>query len=137
MSLRDETGSATVLVLVAMGVVCLATAVVCCIGAAMTVRHRAAAAADAAVLAAAARVSDGPSSACSLAAGVASADGARLSACALDGPIARVTAKVAPRGWLSIFGPATVKAKAGPAETKGKNLVIRPQRRNLRRRPSF
>ena len=114
---RHDSGSATVFVLAAMGVICLAAAVVCCVGAAITVRHRAAAAADAAALAAAARAVDGPAFACSRAADLASDDGARLTECVLDGSIARVAVSVRPPGWLAFFGPAIVKATAGPAET--------------------
>lgn len=119
---RRDSGSATVFVLAAMGVIGLAAAVVCCVGAAITVRHRAAAAADAAALAAAGRAVDGQAAACSRAAALASDDGARLTDCVLDGAFARVAASVRPHGWLAFLGPAIVKARAGPAETKEKNV---------------
>ena len=117
MKRHDESGSATIFMLIAMGLVGLATAVVCLLAVAMTARHRAAVAADAAALAAAAHAVDGEATACGLAAQVAGADGGKLLACTLAGPTSLVLVSVEPGGWLRAFGAATVKAKAGPAET--------------------
>ena len=118
----DEDGSATIFMLIAMGLVGLATAVVCLLAVAITARHRAASAADAAALAAAAHAADGESTACGLATRVAGADGGQLVGCSLAGPVAVVAVEVRPNDWLRAFGAATVKAKAGPAETYGRNL---------------
>jgi len=127
MTSSREAGSATVFMLVAMGLVAAATAVVCCIGAATTVRHRAASAADAAALAAAIHSTDGQPAACTVAARLARADGGRLVTCPLSGPVAAVEVSIAPGGWLRALGAATVKAMAGPgqaseAPTKVQNL---------------
>jgi secretion/DNA translocation related TadE-like protein len=117
MKRQDEAGSATIFMLIAMGLVGLATAVVCLLAVAITARHRAASAADAVALAAAAHAADGEATACGFAARLAAADGARLVGCSLTGPVAVVAVSVEPGGWLRAFGAATVKAKAGPAET--------------------
>jgi secretion/DNA translocation related TadE-like protein len=77
-------------------------------------RHRAAAAADLAALAAAGAVLDGPAAACGLAAEVAHDQGARLVLCALEGVTVDVAVEVRPAGRLAALGVARVRARAGP-----------------------
>ncbi|MFD6885107.1 Rv3654c family TadE-like protein [Streptomyces sp. NPDC059957] len=95
---------ATVLVAVFGGVLLLGQAVVS--------RHRAAAAADLAALAAAASWAHGPAAACATAVRVAVAQGARVTGCAVTGEVAEVTAR-APTGP---FGPE-LSSRAGPPLT--------------------
>jgi secretion/DNA translocation related TadE-like protein len=85
------------------------------VGDAVVTRHRAAAAADLAALAAAAHVLGGPRAACAAARTVATVDGARLTACAVDGSVVRVVTAVAFAGPLGRFGSAHASAVAGPA----------------------
>ncbi|MEV6954987.1 Rv3654c family TadE-like protein [Streptomyces sp. NPDC051183] len=79
------------------------------LGQAVVARHRAAAAADLAALAAAASWTHGPEAACATAVRVAVAQGARLTGCVVAGETAQVTARVA-------SGPFTppIRARAGP-----------------------
>jgi secretion/DNA translocation related TadE-like protein len=110
-----ERGSATVWVL-AVGllivVVALASAAA---GAAAVARHRAQSAADLGALAGAIRVIDGPVTACVQARTIATANGARLVACRLDGFDVIVTVEVVPSGVAAVAGVATASARAGPA----------------------
>ncbi|MGW7191588.1 Rv3654c family TadE-like protein, partial [Streptomyces sp. NPDC054838] len=80
------------------------------LGQAVVARHRAAAAADLASLAAATAWAHGPEVACGTAARVARAQGAALTECRLRGEVADVTAR-APMGP---FAPSST-ARAGPA----------------------
>ncbi len=108
--LLDERGAGAVLALAVAAVAMLLALLVVGAGTASIAQARAAAAADAAVLAAADALSgfaDG--SACALAQAVATASGARLVDCAVDGLEARVTVAV-PVGHLH----ASVTALAGP-----------------------
>ncbi|MFE9253974.1 Rv3654c family TadE-like protein [Streptomyces sp. NPDC006879] len=105
---RDQ-GSATVW---AVGVICALGALfggVLAFGQVLVVRHRAAAAADLAVLAAASQWRQGEQAACRQAARVAGAQGAVLARCAAAGEVAEVTATVS-------FGPFVLRARsrAGP-----------------------
>ncbi|WP_399433355.1 Rv3654c family TadE-like protein [Streptomyces sp. WAC05950] len=79
------------------------------LGQAVVARHRAAAAADLAALAAAATWAHGPDTACATALRVARAQGAELAGCRLGGEVAEVEARVA-------AGPFTprIRARAGP-----------------------
>lgn len=92
---------ATVLVAVFGGVLLLGQAVVA--------RHRAAAAADLAALAAAATWAHGPEAACATAIRVAAAQGARATGCVVSGEVAEVRAR-APTGP---FAPE-LNSRAGP-----------------------
>ncbi|MFE5558622.1 Rv3654c family TadE-like protein [Streptomyces sp. NPDC056544] len=83
-------------------------------GQAVVARHRAAAAADLAALAAAATWAHGPKTACGAALRVARAQGASLGGCLLRGEVAEVTARIA-------AGPftAVIRARAGPPGSPG------------------
>lgn len=108
----DDRGFATV----AAAFVCLALTVMAAfvvyIGAAMSARHRAQAAADLAALAAAGAEADQ----CAAAARIVVAMGAQLDRCRVDGPDAAVRARITVR--LGMFGikTATAAARAGPAD---------------------
>lgn len=116
-----EQGSGTVLALALVCVVLLAAMVVAGIGTAVVVRHRAAAAADAAALAAATTALAGATNACELAQHAARAGGSTLQQCRLTGPIADVRVVVAVPRWLrwagaAVLAGATLNARAGPAD---------------------
>jgi len=102
---RADRGSATLWAVFLIALLCTATGALLTLGHALTARHRAGAAADLAVLAAADHALDGEAAACGLAARVAAAQGARLLRCAVVGEIADLTAAV---------GPAEVRSRAGP-----------------------
>jgi secretion/DNA translocation related TadE-like protein len=112
-SRRDEgfvtiaiTGLALVLVAVA--------ALVATLCAVAVARHRAAAAADLAALAAAGHAVEGLTRACHAARNVATAQGAVLSECWLDGLDVVVQVSVTPPGRLGDLGQARARARAGP-----------------------
>lgn len=113
-----DAGSATVwLVALAM----LGTAVFAgtlAVGAVVTARHRAEAAADLAALAAADRLLVDEDGGCALAAGIAGAQGAALVSCAVDrlADAVEVVAEVPVRGLplRLTAGPARARARAGP-----------------------
>lgn len=92
---------------------CVAVAAVM-LGGAVAARHRAAAAADLAALAAAERATRGPVVACRAAAGVATRMDTRMASCTLDGLVAdvEVTARVTLPGGDGAV--TTVRARAGP-----------------------
>ncbi|MER7464014.1 Rv3654c family TadE-like protein [Streptomyces sp. NPDC097981] len=105
---RDR-GSATVwaaLVATALGAV---FGGVLLLGQAVVARHRAAAVADLAALAAAATWTHGPEAACAAARRVAGAQGAAVTACAVRGEVAEVAA----RPVTGPFDPV-ISARAGP-----------------------
>ncbi|MEU5159184.1 Rv3654c family TadE-like protein [Streptomyces sp. NPDC020875] len=107
--IRRDDGSATIWAALTATVLCALFAVVLALGQVVTARHRAAAAADLAALAAAAHALRGESAACARAAETARAQGARLLRCAVRGEIAdvRTSARAGP------FAP-TALARAGP-----------------------
>lgn len=109
----DE-GSATVLVLALCSLLVVCAAVLVAVASVAVVRHRAAQAADSAALAAATRSLHGVDAACRTADELARASGARLLSCALQGDLADVLVEVRPEGWLSRFGAARGRARAGP-----------------------
>ncbi|MFC9294347.1 Rv3654c family TadE-like protein [Streptomyces sp. NPDC057011] len=112
---RDR-GSATVWAALVATVLGAVFGGVLLLGQAVVARHRAAAAADLAALAAAAGWAHGPEAACATARRVARAQGAVLAVCRVEGEIAEVTARPA-------TGPFTpgIRARAGPpAETTGR-----------------
>ncbi|MFE0422049.1 Rv3654c family TadE-like protein [Streptomyces sp. NPDC058953] len=106
---RDD-GSATVWAALTATTLCALFAVVLTLGQVVIARHRAAAAADLAALAAADHALLGEAVACDRAAETARAQGARLLRCALRGEIAdvRTSARAGPL-------TATALARAGPA----------------------
>lgn len=110
-----DRGAASVLVLSFAAVLGLCGATTTALAAVGVARQRAAATADLASLAAAHTALQGPAAACARAQAVASADGARLLRCTLDGDTAAVLVEVVPPGPLGRLGSATARARAGPA----------------------
>ncbi|MFF5801836.1 Rv3654c family TadE-like protein [Streptomyces sp. NPDC012746] len=104
-----ERGSATVWGALVTTVLVAVFGGVLLLGQAVVARHRAAAAADLAALAAAASWAHGPETACATAMRVARAQGATLTSCTLRGEISEISAR-APTGP---FAPAAT-ARAGP-----------------------
>lgn len=109
-----ERGSATVWVLALVAVVWTLSMAMFCVGQVLGARHRAAAAADLSALAAAEQALWGRDRACGAAVEVATAQGARLSGCAVTGLVADVAVEVPLRGLLGHFPPASARARAGP-----------------------
>ncbi len=110
---RAERGAGSVLVLSIVAVLAVATGAVLVLVSAVAVRHRAAAAADLAALAAAQSVLSGPAQACGLAARVAGQLGGTLVACELHGRIAEVTVSVPHRGVAGFLPDPVRRARAG------------------------
>jgi secretion/DNA translocation related TadE-like protein len=111
---RDD-GAATVSVL-AVGLLCVSVAAVfAAAGAATVARHRARSAADLAALAGAVHAAYGEVSACDHARRVASANGARLISCRVEGLDVVVTTEVTPAGVAAVAGVARASARAGPS----------------------
>lgn len=111
-----ERGSATVWVVALAGLLAALGTAGVLVGAAVAGRHRATSAADLAALAAAVRAVVGDPAACSVATGIAAANGAELEACAtLAGGVVDVRVQVPVR--LGPFGTAHAhaRARAGPA----------------------
>ncbi|MDQ0992209.1 secretion/DNA translocation related TadE-like protein [Streptomyces sp. V3I7] len=105
-----DRGSATVWSVGAIAVLCVVFGIVLALGQAVVTRHRAAAGADLAALAAADHWSEGTGAACARAGGAARAQGTRLVRCVIVGEVSDVTA-AAGRGPFA----AAVRARAGPA----------------------
>lgn len=114
---RRTDGSATVWALIAVLVIWAAAAVGALEVVAVQVRHRAAAAADAAALAAAGEGGLDPVRACADARAAATSVGAELVSCAMTGPYATVAVRVLPPGELRWAGAVVARARAGPADT--------------------
>jgi secretion/DNA translocation related TadE-like protein len=101
--LTDETGSATALVAVWIVVLTMLSAAAITLGSALAARETASSAADLAALAGVSATLDDPDRACTRAAGIARANGARLTDCRVAGTGVWVVAQVpAPRAvhWL-------------------------------------
>ncbi|MFI8102629.1 Rv3654c family TadE-like protein [Streptomyces sp. NPDC086023] len=109
--MRRDRGSATVWAVLVASVLCAVFGGVLTLGQVVVARHRAAAAADLAALAAATVWARGEPEACAVALRVARAQGAELSRCAAAGEVADVAARVR----AGPFAPE-VAARAGPAE---------------------
>ena len=127
--MSTERGSASVLMLATVVLVLVAGALATDVALAVDARHHAAVAADAAALAAGSRATAGTAVACALADRIARADGVRLRACTLDGPVASVTVETASRfPWLGQGGAVRLNARAGPVETNRDKAtsVVRP-----------
>jgi secretion/DNA translocation related TadE-like protein len=105
--MTSDRGSATVWTALVGVVLCVVVGALLAMGHAIAARHRAGGAADLAALAAADHALLGQSQACSLAARVDAAQGARLLRCSVLGEIADVTAAV---------GPAHARSRAGPPQ---------------------
>jgi secretion/DNA translocation related TadE-like protein len=114
--LSGERGSATVWVLALSGVVAVVGVAAVLVGVAVGVRHRAAAAADFAALAAASQAVQGLAGGCSRAAEIAAANGAELTNCTI-GPEGVAQVAVSVPVELGRLGrhAATARARAGPA----------------------
>lgn len=110
---RRERGSASVLVVGAVGAVVLVLSSVLVVVGAVRDVHRVQAAADLAALAAVSGTSSSGGPDCRAAAGVAEANGARLTRCAIepDGSVVVIAAvhRRWPRGWRL---PSTISARA-------------------------
>ena len=109
----EESGSGTVLMLMASAVVLAIGLCLAALGCVAVARHRAASAADLAALAAYAHVLEGQPSACRAAAAVLTPVGAELVACAIVDGVAEVSAQVRPAGTLGRLGTTTARARAG------------------------
>jgi secretion/DNA translocation related TadE-like protein len=107
---RDDRGSATIWAGGILSALCVVFAAVLAMGEAVVVRHRSAAAADLAALAAARHWPDGPAASCALADRVARAQRARLVRCEVTGEVADVVA-AAGQGPFA----AETRARAGPS----------------------
>jgi secretion/DNA translocation related TadE-like protein len=109
---RDR-GSATVWLLCVCGLVWSVMVAALLVGSAIVARHRAAAVADLAALAAAAAQSRGDPGVCRAAAHVAAAQGGRLDWCRVEAGSVLVVAEVGV-GWRVInLPPARARARAG------------------------
>jgi secretion/DNA translocation related TadE-like protein len=84
------------------------------IAAARVARHQARVAADLGALAGAARVLEGPGSACARAAAIAAANSARLTSCTLDGFDVQITAVVLVEPLPGLTRNARATSRAGP-----------------------
>jgi secretion/DNA translocation related TadE-like protein len=115
-NLSGERGSATVWVVALAGLLAALGTAGVLVGAAVVGRHRATAAADLAALAGAARAVVADPAACSVAAGIAAANGAELEECSA-GPGAIVDVRVSVPVRLGPLGTtrARARARAGPA----------------------
>ncbi|MQA61942.1 MAG: hypothetical protein GEU86_10675 [Actinophytocola sp.] len=111
-----DDGVATVLTAGAVAALLAVYTLLIWFGSAVIARHRAAASADLAALAAASYARDGPERACRRAGIVAERMGGTLGSCLLRGQDALVKVVVAPRGVPAAFGAATARARAGPAD---------------------
>jgi secretion/DNA translocation related TadE-like protein len=110
---RDERGSVTPFAVACLGVLVLLGAALGVV-AAMVAAHRIAqGAADLASLAAASAVSRGEDG-CAAAASVASANGTRLTGCAVDGFDVTVTVEAPGPRWLGQAADLAAEARAGP-----------------------
>jgi secretion/DNA translocation related TadE-like protein len=105
---------ATVVVLGIVALLVLASGFALVLGAAISARHRAGAAADFAALAAARQVALDGAGACRNAARVAASGGARLVGCSVRAGVVDVRAAVPLPGLLSRWGWVTARARAGP-----------------------
>lgn len=109
-----EAGFAAIVVLSLAGVLLACGSFTVALGSIAVSRHRAAAAADLAVLSAALHRFEGESAACGAARRTAEAQGARVETCHLAGPDVVVMVAVVPVGALARLGTARATARAGP-----------------------
>ncbi|MGY1843204.1 Rv3654c family TadE-like protein [Modestobacter sp. SYSU DS0875] len=115
---EGERGSATVWVVALAGLLAALGVAAVLVGAAVVARHRATAAADLAALAAAGAAVQGDPAACTVAGGVAAANGAAVTSCTVGaGAVVEVHVRVPVRlGPLGVVD-ARGRARAGPVET--------------------
>ncbi|MBB5787599.1 Rv3654c family TadE-like protein [Jiangella mangrovi] len=109
-----ERGAGTVLVLAVVLVVMVAVQAVAVLAAGQTARHRAAAAADLAALAAAQRLASGAVDPCADAGRIAQANGADLRDCVVDGAEVEVQVRVETQSALPWLPAQDRRARAGP-----------------------
>jgi secretion/DNA translocation related TadE-like protein len=105
---------ATVVVLGIVALLVLASGSAVLLGAAISARHRAGAAADFAALAAARRALADATGACMTAATLAASGGARLVGCSVRAGVVDIRVAVPLPGLLSRWGQVTARARAGP-----------------------
>ena len=111
---QSDQGSATLYGLIAIILVTLVGMAGVLLGYAVVGRHRAAAAADLAALAGAAQAVDGSVPACAVVREVATANGAAVSGCRLDGLIIDVVIEVRLPVLFGVPVVAHSRARAGP-----------------------
>jgi secretion/DNA translocation related TadE-like protein len=116
-----ERGAGSLLVLSGVMVVLTALVVAATLGGGYLARHRAAAAADLAALAAAGQVWSGPAAACSSAGGIAEANGAVLRSCRVRGQQVEVVTSVEVAGPAALLGDTARRSRAGPAASAGRS----------------
>ncbi|GAB2992077.1 Rv3654c family TadE-like protein [Nocardioides montaniterrae] len=112
---RSERGGATVLVVACLGLLLFVGAALGVVAAMAAAHRRAQAAADLAALGAAQVLQRG-GDACGQAAVLASANGARIGGCSIEGRAVRVTVSVTGPRWLGQRADLSAEARAGPAE---------------------
>lgn len=109
----DERGSATPFAIACLGLLLVLAGALGVVSAMVRAHRQAQSAADLAVLAAASAV--GRSDPCGAGGRVASANGAHLLACVVDGREVRLRVRVAGPRWLGQTGDLDAEARAGPA----------------------
>ncbi|HTI25450.1 MAG TPA: Rv3654c family TadE-like protein [Kutzneria sp.] len=117
--IRSERGSATVLVAGMTVVLMMLVVLGLQLGGAVLTRHRVAAAADLAALAAAGQLAAGTDRACERARQVAERMSVTTTACRVVEREAYVSVTARPPGWAVLSGTANAHARAGPAEVPG------------------
>jgi secretion/DNA translocation related TadE-like protein len=113
---KDERGSATILVTGVVAVLMSLVVLGLQVGGAVLTRHRVAGAADLAALAAAGQLVEGADRACERARWVVERMSATMTACRISGWEAYVEVTARPPGWAVLSGTANAHARAGPAE---------------------
>ena len=111
----SESGLGTILVLAVVSLLLAVLGGVLALGQTLIARHRVASAADLAALAAADRGLEGSAAACAAAAAIAAEHAAVITTCRLDGDIVDLMAAFPLPAALRALGPATARARAGPA----------------------
>lgn len=117
MTRREDCGFVTVAVVGLLVVLLVLGGLTATLGSIAVLRHRAAAAADLAALAAAKHAIEGPQVACAAARAVARAQGADLRSCRLEGWDATVAVRIPGHGRLAGLGSANGRARAGPVRS--------------------
>ena len=113
MTRRDDRGAASMLVVTCLGVLVLVGAALGVVAAMVHAHRTAQSAADLAALAGAAAVQRGADP-CASAASVASANGASVDGCRVDGQDVRLEVTVPGPRWLGQSADLTAEARAGP-----------------------
>ncbi len=111
-----DRGLGAIFVLTVVAILLAVLGGVLALGQILIARHRAASAADLAALAGADRALEGPTVACAVAASIAAEHAVQLVECRLAGDVVDVTTAVSLPAGLRAIGPATARARAGPAD---------------------